>query len=127
MNAELAESGALELAIGRMVFDGLNVAAEPVARMQDRGMPVGEPRAFVERAASERAQPVQIRLDVAEQRIWQMNAQQVRQGWIGAVEIHAGGVRCKQSRPVRITCGVTSDGLQHISVALVRSALSCRL
>ena|GEM_PF-14680 len=98
MNAEFAERGALQLAIGRMIFDPLRVAAKTVALMQHRHVAVGKPRAFVEMTAGERAQAVEMRLDVAEQRIGQMNAKQIRQRRIGAVEIHSGCIRRQQSR-----------------------------
>ena len=100
MNAELAERSALQLAIGRMILDPLRVAAEAVALMQHRHMTVGEPRAFVEMTAGERAQPVEMRLDMAKQRIGQMNAQQIGQRRIGAVEIHPRRIRREQSRLV---------------------------
>ncbi len=100
VNAELAEGGALQLAIGRMIFDPLRVAAEAVALMQHRHVPVGEPRAFVEMTAGERAQPIEMRLDMAEQRVRQMDAQQIRQRGIGPVEIHSRGVGREQSRLV---------------------------
>ena len=60
-------------------------------------MPVGKPRAFVEMTAGERAQPVEMRLDMAKQRVGQMDAQQIGQRRIGAVEIHAGRIRRQQS------------------------------
>ena len=101
VNAEFAERGALEFAIGRMILDPLDVAAEAVALVQHRHVAVGKPRAFVEMAAGERAQPVEMRLDMAKQRIGQMDAQQIGQRRIGAVEIHAGGVGRQQSRLVR--------------------------
>ena len=97
MDAEFAERGALELAIGRMIFDPLDVAAEAVALMQLRHVTVGEARAFVEMAASEPAEPVEMRLDMAKQRIGQMDAQQVGQRRVGAVEIHARRIRRQQS------------------------------
>jgi len=59
---------------------------------------IGQPRAFVEMAAGEAAQPVKMRLDVAEQRIGKMDAKQIRQRRIGAVEIHSGCVRREQPR-----------------------------
>jgi hypothetical protein len=65
---------------------------------------VGEPSAFVEMAAGERAQPVEMRLDVAKQRFGEMQAQQIRQRRIGPVEIHPRGVRGEQSRLVRMSC-----------------------
>ena len=66
MDAEFAEGGALQLAIGWMILDPLDVTTETVALMQDRHMPVGQPRAFVEMATGEAAQPVEMRLDMAE-------------------------------------------------------------
>ena len=81
-----------------MIFDPLHVAAEPVALVQHRHVAVGQPRAFVEMAAGERAEPVEMRLDMAKQRVGQMDAQQIGQRRIGAVEIHAGGIRREQSR-----------------------------
>ena len=69
MNAELAERGGFQLAIGRVIFDPLRVAAELVALVQHRGVAVGQPRAFVEMTAGELAEPVEMRLDVAEQRV----------------------------------------------------------
>ena len=66
MDAEFAEGGALQLAIGRMILDPLGVTTEAVALVQDRHMPVGQPGAFVEIATGESAQPVEMRLDMAE-------------------------------------------------------------
>ena len=100
MNAEFAERGALQLAVGRMVLDPLRVSSEPVTLVQHRHMPVGKPRAFVEMSAGKRAQPVEMRLDMAKQQIGQMDAKQVRQGRIGTIKIHAGGIRREQSRPI---------------------------
>src|SRR5581483_12159743 len=64
MNAELAEGGAFELAVGRMIFDPLHVAAKAVALMQHRHVTVGEPRAFVEMPAGKSAQALKVRLDM---------------------------------------------------------------
>ena len=101
MDAELAERGVLQLAIGRVIFDPLHIAAELVALVQHRRMAVGEPRAFVEMAAGKRAEPVEMRLDVAKQSVRQMEPQQIRERRIGAVEIHARGVGREQARLVR--------------------------
>ena len=120
MNAEFAERGALQLAIGRVIFDPLRVAAETVALVQHRGVAVGQPRAFVEMTAGERAEPVEMRLDVAEQRIRQMNAQQIRQRRIGAVEIHARRIRRQQSRLIgRHRDFVVSGWLVHFQLLFV--------
>jgi hypothetical protein len=83
-----------------MIFDPLDVAAEAVALVQHRYVPVGQPRAFIEMTAGERAQAVEMRLDMAKQRIGQMNPQQIRQRRIGAVEIHSGRIRREQPRPI---------------------------
>ena len=100
MNAELAERGLLQLAIGRMIFEVLGIAAKAVALVQHRRMAVGEPRAFVEMAAGELAEPVEMRLDMAKQRLGQMQPQQIRQRRIGPVEIHPRGIGREQSRLV---------------------------
>jgi hypothetical protein len=85
-------------------------------------VPVGKPRAFVEVTAGERPQAVEMRLDMAEQRIGQMNTQQIRQRRIGAVEIHAGRIRCKQSRRLGWRCHITVLGWLVHFATLVRSA-----
>ena len=110
MNAELTESGVLELAIGRVIFDRLHVAAELVARVQDRRMPVGEPRAVVEGTTGQFAEAIEMRLDMAEQRVGQVDAQEVGENRIGAVEIHARGVGRKQ---VRLWRYVVLEELMH--------------
>lgn len=98
MDAELAERGVLDLAIGRMIFDGLDVAAELVALVQHWRMAIGEPRAFIEMAAGQSAEPVEMRLDVAEQGLGQMQLEQIGQRGIGAVEIHSRRVGRQQAR-----------------------------
>ena len=65
MDAELAKGGALEFSVGRVIFDPLRIAAEAVALMQHRHVAIGEPGAFVEMTARQRAEPVEMRLDVA--------------------------------------------------------------
>jgi hypothetical protein len=72
--------------------------------MQHRHMPVGEPGAFVEVTASECAEPVQMRLDVAKQGGGKMYAEQVGKRRIGTVEIHTGGVGREQSRSIIAIC-----------------------
>jgi hypothetical protein len=102
MNAELAEGGALELAIGRMIFDPLHVAAKLVALVQHRPMAIGKPRAFVQPAAGKFAQAIKMRLDVTEQRVGKMQAKQILQRRVGAVEIHARRIRGQQSGSIGI-------------------------
>ena len=81
-----------------MILDILQIAAEAVALMQHRRMPVGEPRAFVEIAAGHLAEAVEMRLDMTKQRIRQVEPQQIGQRRIRPVEIHPGGVRREQAR-----------------------------
>ncbi|MHC2475530.1 hypothetical protein ACVJF0_006507 [Bradyrhizobium elkanii] len=100
MDAELAERSLLDLAIGRMIFDVLHVAPELVALMQHRRMPVGKPRAFVEIASGQPAEAVEMRLDVAEQCVGQMQLQKIGQRRIGPVEIHSRRVGRQQPRLV---------------------------
>ena len=113
VNAELAERGFLQFAIGRVIFDALRVAAELVALVQHRRMAVGEPRAFVEIAAGQFAEPVEMRLDMAEQRIGQMQPQQIGQRRIGAVEIHARRIGREQSRLVGRICRAIMHAWLH--------------
>ena len=80
-----------------MIFDPLHVAAELVALVQHRRVPVGKPRAIVEMAAGEFAEAIEMRLDVTEQRVRQMDAQQIRQRLIGAIEIHPRGIGRQQA------------------------------
>ena len=68
VNAEFAERRLLQFAIGRVIFDILRVAPKTVALVQHRHVAVGQPRAFVEMTAGQRAEPVEMRLDMAEQR-----------------------------------------------------------
>jgi hypothetical protein len=89
-----------------MILDPLDVAAEAIALVQHRHVTVGKPRAFVEMTAGERAQAVEMRLDMAEQRIGQMDAEQVRQRRIGAVEIHPRCIRREQSRLISWNCHI---------------------
>jgi hypothetical protein len=65
--------------------------------MQHWRMAVGKPRALVERPAGEFSEEIEIRLDMAKQRIGQMQPQQIRQRGIGPIKIHARGVGREQS------------------------------
>ena len=78
--------------------------------MQHRRMPVGQPRAFVEMAAGQFAEAIEMRLDMPEQRVGQIDAQQVGQRGIGAVEIHARRVGREQ---VRLRRDVLLKELMH--------------
>jgi hypothetical protein len=97
VNAEFAEGGAFELAIGRVIFDPLYVAAETVALVQHRHVTVGDPRAFIEMTAGKVAEAIQMRLDMAKQRLRQMDAQQVGQRRVSTIKIHARRIRRQQA------------------------------
>ena len=83
-----------------MILDPLRVTAEAVALMQHRQVTVSEPCTFVEMTAGERSQPVEMRFDMAKQRVGKMNVQQIGQRRIGAVEIHPRRIRRQQPRLV---------------------------
>ena len=121
VDAELAERGFFQFAIGRVIFDVLGIAAELVALVQHRRVAVGKPRAFVERAAGQFAEAVEMRLDMPEQRLGQMQPQQIGQRRIGAIEIHSRRVRREQSR---LAWPELSRGPACVAafLALVRSA-----
>ena len=81
------ERDLLHLAIGRVVVDPVLVAAEAVARMQHRRMLVGDLRQLVEPAAGERAQPIEMRRHVREQRRLHVERQQVLELPVDGIEI----------------------------------------
>ena len=113
MNAELAERGLFQFTIGRVIFDVLRIAAELVALMQHRRVAVGEPRAFVEIAAGQFAEAIEMRLDMAEQRIGEMQPQQIGQRRIGPVEIHPRRIRREQSRLIGRSCRAIMHAWLH--------------
>ena len=60
MHAEVVEGDLLHLAIGGVVVDPVLVASEAVARMQHGNVAIGDHGKFVEPAAGQRAQPVEV-------------------------------------------------------------------
>jgi hypothetical protein len=70
-------------------------------------------------AAGERAQPVEMRLDMTEQRIGQMDAQEIGQRRIGAVEVHSRCIRREQARLIG-RCHIVALGwLVHLQPLFV--------
>jgi hypothetical protein len=71
-------------------------------------------------AACQLAEAVEMRLDMAEQGVRQMDAQQIGQRRVGAVEIHAGGIRREQSG---LTGGrrhfIVSGSFKHLQLLFV--------
>ena len=90
---EIAERDVLHLAVGRVVVDPVLVAAETVARVQHRRMLVGDPGEFVEPAAGQRAETIEVRLKPAKIIRFQIKLQQIAQAAIDGVEILPGAIR----------------------------------
>jgi hypothetical protein len=98
VDAELPVGDALELSVRRVVLDPLLVAPEPVAVVQDRHVPVGQARAVVQLVARERAQAVEMRLDMTSERRGKVDLEQVRERAIRPEEVEPGGVGRDQAR-----------------------------
>ena len=77
MQSEFAERDPLHLAIGRMILDPILVAAEAIARMKHRRMLVGDVGKFVEAAAREFAEAIEMRLEMRAQRGLHVKVEQV--------------------------------------------------
>ena len=107
VDAELAVGHALELAVGRVVLDPLLVAPEAVAVVEHRDVPVGQPRPAIELVAGERAQAVQVRVDVTQERRGHVDVEEVRERGILPEEVEAGGIRRDQSGRRRVHGGAT--------------------
>jgi len=90
---KIAEGDLLHLAIGGVIVDKILVAAKTVARVQDGRMPVGDPRQFIEPAAGERPEPVEMRFQAAEVLRRQVVRQQIAQAAIDGVEILSRTIR----------------------------------
>ena len=67
VHAQLAERERLHLAVGRVVLDPVAIAPETVARVEQRRIAVGDGRELVEASAGEDPEPLQRRLEMAEQ------------------------------------------------------------
>ena len=94
MQSEFAERDPLHLAIGRMIFDPILVAAEAVARMKHRGMLVSGVGKLVQAAAREFAEAIEMGLQMSAQRGLQVNVEQAAKRVIGAVEVHPATIGC---------------------------------
>ena len=81
--------------------------------MQGRPVAVCQPRTFVEVPAGQFAQPVKMRLDMAEERVGQMDVQEIGQRRIGTMEIHAGGVGREQTALARPWRHIRLEELAH--------------
>ena len=92
MDAECAERGLFQLAVSRVVFDVLDVAAEFVAVVQNRRMAVADARAFIQPSTGHFAETVKMRVDMGHQIGRQIQRQQITQRRVVAIEILAGGI-----------------------------------
>src|SRR5262249_37659740 len=95
---EIAEGDVFHLAIGTVVIDKIFVAAETVARMEHGRMLVGSARELIEAAACQGAEPIEMRLELAEIAARQIKRQQVAQAAVERIEIQARAVGGDGSR-----------------------------
>jgi hypothetical protein len=86
---EVTEGDALHFAIGGVIVDPVFVAAEAIAGVKHRRILVGDPRQFVEPAAGQRAEPMEMRLQLPVIVFRQIKRQQIAQTTIDLVEIQA--------------------------------------
>jgi hypothetical protein len=75
-----------------VIVDPVLVAAEAVARMKHRRIPVGDPRQLVEPAAGEVTQPVEMRRQLSVVVLGQIKRQQIAQATTDLVKIQAGAI-----------------------------------
>ena len=86
---EIGECDLLHLAVGGMIIDPVLIAAEPIPRMQKRRMLVGNPCQFVQPAAGQHTQPIEMRFQPRKIIRFQVDPEQVAQARIDRVEILA--------------------------------------
>ena len=99
---KVTEGDAFHLAIGGVIVDPVFVAAEAIARMENRWVLVRDPRQLVEPAAGQGAEPMQMRLQPPMIGVSQIKRQQIAQAAIDLVEIQARAI----ARDVGSTGGV---------------------
>jgi hypothetical protein len=92
MKTEFAETNPFHLAIRRMELDPVMVAAETIARMEHGRMLVGNLGEFVETAAGELAETVEMRFHRGAQARLHVEIEQTAQAPVDAVKIHAAAV-----------------------------------
>ncbi len=92
MELEVAERDLLHLPIRRMIFDPVLVPAEPVAGVQDGGMPVGNAGKLIQSSAGQPPQPLVVRGQPLAHLGRQVDRQQVGKAAVGGIEIHAGAI-----------------------------------
>ena len=81
-----------------MVVDPVLVAAETIARIQHRRMLVGGPRQFVQPAAGQRAEAIEMRLKPPKIARLQIKPEQIAQAAIDRIKILPGAIRRQMDR-----------------------------
>ena len=99
---EIAERDLLHLAIGGVIVDPVLVAAETVARMQHRRMLVGGARQFIEPAAGQFAEAMEMRFQMLEIIRRKIEPDEIAQAAIDGVEIFTGAVEAQMVGAVRL-------------------------
>jgi hypothetical protein len=84
-----------------VILDALNVIAEAVAGVEDRRMAIREARAVVEMISGEGAQAIEMRLDVRQHVLRQVDAQEIHERGIGAEEIEPRRIGSDRTRERR--------------------------
>ena len=117
VQAEFLVGDLLHLAIGGVVVDPVLVAAEPVARLQHRRMLVGDHREFVEAAAGQLAQPLEMRRHLRAQAGLHVEPQQVLELPVDRIEVLPVDVGGDVVRAVRLPVRVVSH-VGHVFLRL---------
>ncbi len=84
---EIAERDRFHFAIGRMVIDPVLVAAEAIPCIQDRRVLVGGPGEFIQPAAGQRAEAVEMRLEPLKIVRFEIELEKIAQAAIDRIEI----------------------------------------
>src|SRR3982074_786718 len=94
MELEITKRDFLHFAVGRMVVDPVLVAAKTIPRMQHRRMLVGDPRQFIQPAARQLAETLEMRLEPAKIIPRPIQREQIAQAAIHGIEILTRAIRC---------------------------------
>jgi hypothetical protein len=77
-----------------MVVDPVLVAARPIARIQDRRVFIGGPRQFIQSAARQSAEAIEMRLEPPKIIRFQINLEKIAEAAIDRIEILPRAIRC---------------------------------
>src|SRR5262249_31929200 len=90
---KIAERDLLHLAISRMILDKIFINAKSVARVQDRGMAVGDACELIEPAPRQSAEALHLRDERVLLVARQIERQQTAQGVVDVVEVQTCAIR----------------------------------